>query len=149
MKKYCFILFFVIAFNSCHIDYYSIDPEFQFPISENDTAWIWKYADLKNIPEGIDKYKSLKYIDFSFNSIKYITPTIESLRNLIYLNLQDNQIDSLPFDICNFKKLEYLNLLNNDISLIEVLNGLKGNNEIDSLMITSYNLIQENIYNYY
>ncbi|KAK9888759.1 hypothetical protein WA026_000984 [Henosepilachna vigintioctopunctata] len=76
---------------------------------------------LVKMPQNISKMKYLKYLDMSYNRIKFLTTGIFSnLKELVDLRLSNNYIKELKEDtFTNLQKVKFLHLDHNDIDTIE------------------------------
>ncbi|CAG2099944.1 unnamed protein product, partial [Medioppia subpectinata] len=71
--------------------------------------------DLRSIPEGICRFKTLEKLNFSYNKIKHIPPELGRLVNLKELYLNDNFISEIPWEMGSLYNLEIFNLSNNPL----------------------------------
>jgi len=80
---------------------------------------------IKELPDWIGKFQSLKYLNLSNNQLIRLNPSIGKLTQLEKLDLYGNKLKKLPQSIGNLRSLKVLELHNNELeSLPESLGNL-------------------------
>jgi len=73
---------------------------------------------IKEIPDNIFKFTTLKRLNFYINKIEVIPPAIQNLSNLEEIILDENNIKEIPNEIFTLKNLKSLDLGKNNIEVI-------------------------------
>ncbi len=72
------------------------------------------------LPGGLDRYKKLKFVDLSNNSLKEVSSNVSDLKSVEELNFANNQIKSVSDNICRLKNLRVLDLRGNPLEFKEI-----------------------------
>ena len=70
---------------------------------------------LKKVPEFVQKFRSLKRIDLSYNSLELLPGWIVDLKELKDLQINDNFLKELPINIGKMESLEKIQARNNKL----------------------------------
>eukprot|EP01102_Stenamoeba_stenopodia_P008171 TRINITY_DN2329_c0_g1_i1.p1 TRINITY_DN2329_c0_g1~~TRINITY_DN2329_c0_g1_i1.p1 ORF type:complete len:1416 (-),score=301.38 TRINITY_DN2329_c0_g1_i1:218-4465(-) len=92
-------------------------PEFLGEISAEWTHLNLSFNYFPSAPD-LDRFKSLRYLDLSYNYLSNLEPAITTMTTLKYLNLGYNALTGLPPSFANLTKLKQLNLKHNKISVL-------------------------------
>jgi len=112
-----------------------------FNITSLEKLTINRAYDIFKIPDEIDSFPKLKYLDLSWNKIKDIPNSIFNLKNLEELNLKYNEITSISDKLENLENLKkiyfhwnYLEKIPDSIFKLKKLEEIYlGQNKITSL----------------
>ncbi|XP_035789195.1 protein flightless-1-like isoform X2 [Anopheles albimanus] len=79
------------------------------------------YNRLKEVPEGLEKTKSLLVLNLSNNQIEAIPPSLFiNLTDLLFLDLSNNKLETLPPQTRRLSNLQTLILNNNPLELFQL-----------------------------
>lgn len=73
---------------------------------------------LKKIPDEVQKFKNLQYLDVSKNSIKELPEWIGDLSQLQFLACSKTGLEHVPREIGKLKNLRWINLNQNELVLL-------------------------------
>jgi len=105
---------------------------------------------LKTLPESVEKFTDLEYLNLRNNELTIFPESIFELKKLKRLNFENNNLRTIPKEIGDLVKLEYLNFSHNEIvkiySRITQLPELKvlllEDNKIDTIEFSFQKLVK-------
>lgn len=112
MKK-LFALFFLIQISTCYFSQENKIVLYDWDEVKNanpDTVYGISFSKLKMtaIPEGLEKFHSLKKLDLSKNKFTNLPDFIGDLSQLEILDISKNEFANFPIEICKLWKIKQL-----------------------------------------